>query len=217
MLAEYTQPFNCPDVSYFFPLMQATTRRLGFHPQYGAFDAAFDTWYVHADFHSEEHDGFAAVPLADRGPRRFTFDEQGRPHCQAGLAMPLRSTFWSKTSMVPHEKGRYRCPLLQQNTSGTVCPITHAKWASGGCSTTIPTSIGARLRHQLDRESPEYKKIYKQRTATERINSQAVALGIERPKIRNGHAIANQNTLIYILINLRALQRVTHKKATLSQ
>ena len=55
---------------------------------------------------------------------------------------------------------------------------------------------------------------YKQRTAVERINSQAVALGIERPHLRNGAAIANQNTLIYLLINLRFLQRlrqaVTH-------
>ena len=34
------------------------------------------------------------------------------------------------------------------------------------------------------------------------------ALGIERPKLRNQLAIANQNTLIYILINLRAMQRL---------
>ena len=59
-----------------------------------------------------------------------------------------------------------------------------------------------------------YKQVYKQRTATERINSQAIALGIERPRLRNGQAIANQNTLIYVLINLRALHRVRRKKAT---
>ena len=72
----------------------------------------------------------------------------------------------------------------------------------------MPTSIGARLRYTLDRDSQLYKDIYKQRTATERINSQAKALGIERPHIRNGKAIANLNTLIYILINLRLLQRI---------
>jgi hypothetical protein len=44
--------------------------------------------------------------------------------------------------------------------------------------------------------------------ADERINSQAVALGIERPHLRNGQAIANQNTLIYLLINLRFLHRL---------
>jgi hypothetical protein len=75
----------------------------------------------------------------------------------------------------------------------------------------MPTSIGARLRYTLDRDSDAYKQIYKQRTAVERINSQAVALGIERPHIRNGAAIVNLNTLIYILINLRFLQRIRQK------
>ena len=76
----------------------------------------------------------------------------------------------------------------------------------------MPTSIGARLRYTLDRESQAYKDIYKQRTAVERINSQAVALGIERPHLRNGHAIANLNTLTYLLINLRLLQRIRQRR-----
>jgi hypothetical protein len=72
----------------------------------------------------------------------------------------------------------------------------------------MPISIGARIRYTLDRDSDRYKQIYRQRTAVERINSQAVALGIERPHLRNGAAIANRNTLIYLLINLRFLQRL---------
>ena len=72
----------------------------------------------------------------------------------------------------------------------------------------MPTSIGARLRYTLDRESETYKTTYKQRTAVERINSQATALDIETPSLRRGSAIANQDTLIYILINLRFLQRI---------
>jgi hypothetical protein len=208
VLAELTQPFDRSDVSYFFPLMDSTTKRLGFRPTYGAFDAAFDAFYVYEYFYTEDGDGFAAVPRVERGPSaRRTFNDDGLPLCDAGLPMPLASTFWSKTSLVPHEQGRYRCPLQNQADAPT-CPIRHKQWATGGCATTMPTSIGARLRHQLDRDSPAYKTVYKQRTATERINSQAVELGIERPKIRNGHAIANQNTLIYILINLRALQRI---------
>jgi hypothetical protein len=42
VLAELTQPFNQSDVSYFFPLMADTERRLGFRPPFGALDAAFD-------------------------------------------------------------------------------------------------------------------------------------------------------------------------------
>ena len=127
--------------------------------------------------------------------------------------MPLKYTFWSKTTLFEHERGRHVCPLLFPEKTGQTCPINHKQWAKGGCTSTLPTSIGARLRYQLDRHSDTYKQVYKQRTATERINSQAEALGIERPKIRNLQAIANQNTLTYVLINLRALQRIRRKKA----
>ena len=71
-------------------------------------------------------------------------------------------------------------------------------------------------KRPLRSRKTEYKEIYKQRTATERINAQATALGIERPRLRNGAAIANLNTLIYVLINLRALQRVLEHKRELS-
>ncbi len=59
----------------------------------------------------------------------------------------------------------------------------------------------------MDRTHPLYKAVYTQRTACERINSQAKELGIERPKVHNGQAVANLNTLIYLVINVRALQR----------
>jgi hypothetical protein len=63
------------------------------------------------------------------------------------------------------------------------------------------------MRALLDRESPLYHAIYTQRTSCERINSQAQSLGIERPQVRNGRSIANLNTLIYLILNVRALQR----------
>jgi hypothetical protein len=214
VLAELTQPFDRPDVSYFFPLMTAVERRLGFRPRYGAFDAAFDAFYVHEYFYRENEAGFAAVPFAQRGGHtKKTFAANGLPLCAAGLPMPLKYTFINRGGLVEHECGRHICPLRGPDGLEQLCPVNHPQAAKGGCTTTIATSIGARLRYQLDRDSEAYKKIYNQRTATERINAQAVALGIERPKIRNGQAIANRNSLIYVLINLRFLQRVRHLKA----
>lgn len=211
VLAELTQPFNRGETTYFFPLMQATERRLGFRPQYGAFDKAFDAFYVYQYF--AEAEGFAAVPFVQRGGYHFDFDEAGLPLCQAGLAMPLKSTYMSHTTEVEHERGRYACPLLFPQRTDQSCPVAHQNFDQGGCITTMPTSVGTRIRYQLDRHSEAYKAIFKQRTATERINSQAVELGIERPKLRRGSAIANQNTLIYILINLRALHRIRARQA----
>jgi hypothetical protein len=224
VLAELTLPFDQPDVAYFHPLMADVERRLGFRPRYGALDAAFDAFYVYEYFHRDNQPlaaGFAAVPLSKRGGKRREFDAQGLPLCEAGLAMPLKFTFTCRTTRFEHERGRYVCPLvfpeltgesLQAGPQDEACPIQHKNWPKG-CVTTLATSIGARIRHQLDREGVAYKDIYKQRTATERINSQAVALDIERPRLRNRQAIANQNTLIYVLINLRALHRVRRKKA----
>jgi hypothetical protein len=123
--------------------------------------------------------------------------------------MPLKGTFTDRTRcIIPHERGLYVCPLLFPQPNGKSCSKNHKNWPKGGCTADMPTSIGARLRYTLDRDDQAYKDIYKQRTATERINSQAKALGIERPHIRSGKAIANLNTLIYVLINLRLLQRI---------
>jgi len=214
ILAELTLPFNQPDVAYFHPLMADTERRLGFRPRFGALDAAYDAFYVYEYFHRDDlplDQAFAAVPLSKRGGKHRQFDAQGLPLCDAGLPMPHKLTFTCKTTRVEHQRGRYACPLVFPEPTGEVCPIGHKKWPKG-CVTTLATSVGARIRYQIDRDSDIFKTIYKQRTATERINSQAKALGIERPRIRNGQAIANLNTLIYVLINLRALHRVRQKK-----
>jgi hypothetical protein len=214
VLAEMTQPFDQGDATYFFPLMNQVEARLGYRPRHGTFDAAFDAWYVYAHFHMENQPdfGFAAVPFSEKGnykAKERQFSPEGLPLCQAGLAMPLKYTFTDRTKcIIEHERGLYVCPLQFPTRTHSRCPAHRATWKHGGCTVQMPTSIGARLRHTLDRESERYREVYRQRTATERINSQAVALGIERPHLRNGQAIANDNTLIYLLINLRFLQRL---------
>lgn len=219
VLAELTQSFDHGDVSYFFPLMQITENRLGRRPLFGTFDAAFDAWYVYAHFYRDDHleNGFAAVPFVGKGGKALKdrqFSTDGLPICAAGLPMPLKFAFTDRhTSQVEHERGKYVCPLLFPSKTADVCPVHHKRWPKGGCTAMMPTSPGARIRYTLDRDAALYTDIYKQRTAVERINSQAYKLGIERPYLRNGAAIANQNTLIYLLINLRFLQRLRNNIA----
>jgi len=214
VIAELTQPFDQGDVTYFFPLMHQTEERLGYRPRYATFDAAFDAWYIYAYFYRENAPdfGFAAVPFSEKGnykAKQRQFAPTGEPLCAAGLAMPLKFTYTDRTTCIlEHERGKYVCPLKFPTPARRACPVHHANWKRAGCTAMMPISIGARLRYTLDRDSERYKQIYRQRTAVERINSQAVALGIERPHLRNGLAIANQNTLIYLLINLRFLQRL---------
>jgi hypothetical protein len=214
VLAERTRPFNESDISYFWPLMYQTERRLGRSPRFGAWDAAFDAFYVYEYFHAAG--GFAAVPLVHREktPRR-QFNPDGQPLCAAGLAMPRLFLYHDRTnSLVPHQREKCGCPLLHPTPTGLACPIDDAHFAKGGCTTTLAASIGARIRWQLDRDSDEYTQIFNQRTVCERVNSQAVELGIEQPKLRNGRSITNQNTLLYVLLNLQTFQRSASKRTT---
>lgn len=217
VIAELTQPFDQADPTYFFPLMRQTEERLGYRPLFGALDAAFDAWYVYAYFYRDPDPahGMAAVPFVAKGgyaEGSRQFDPAGLPLCRAGLPMRLRQAFLDRTScLIEHERGQYVCPLADGVHRRLPCPIHCKQSQHGGCTAMMPTSVGARLRYQLDRKSALYTTIYRQRTADERINSQALALGIERPQLRNGAAITNQNTLIYTLINLRFLQRLRHQ------
>lgn len=208
VLAERTRPFHESDASHFFPLMEQVERRLGRRPRFGAWDTAYDAHYVYDYFHSAG--GFAAVPFntGKRGGGR-QFDASGSPLCAAGLPMPQVLVYWDRTStLVPHQREKCGCPLFHPRPTGQACPIGDAHAAKGGCTTTLAVGAGARLRHTLNRESAAYQELYAQRTMVERINAQAEALHILRPKVRRGRAIANQNTLIYVLINLRLLARM---------
>lgn len=74
-----------------------------------------------------------------------------------------------------------------------------------------PRALG-RVRWQLDRTSDAYTTIFDQRTVCERVNSQAVELGIERPKLHSQPSITNQNTLLYVLLKLQTLQPIAVKQ-----
>ncbi len=207
VLAELTQPFDQPDVAYFFPLMAKVEQRLGFKPPFGAGDAAYDAWYIYQYFH--DAGGFAAVPFSERGGYKDRqFAEDGAPFCQADLPMALRYTFTRRSGLIEHQAQRYVCPLIFPEPTGQACP----KGLELNCTSTLAAGEGSRLRYTLDRSGDDYKQVYSQRTATERLFSQAKALGIERPRLRNGRAIANLNTLIYTLLNLRTLRRIRKRQ-----
>jgi len=202
VLAEYTQTFNEADISYFRPICQRTQAALGFAPTNWTADAAYDAWYVYQP--AAEAGGIAAVPLNGRGQPRTVLDARGWPVCARGLSMHA-SYIWLEAGGFHSQL--LLCPLLFPQPTGAACD--HEQFAKGtGCIKQVNIERGGLMRLRLDRQSPAYRTIYKQRTSTERINSQATALGIERPHVRNIHSVRNLNTLTYILINARALVRV---------
>ena len=201
VLAEYTQPFNEGDVTYFEPLYHRTALSLGDFPTNMTADAAYDAWYVYQK--SALHGGIAAIPLNQHGHPTFARDPDGVPRCPKALRMVPTFTFAHTNG---YQALRYRCPLLVPEKTGETCE--HAQFQKGcGCVKDVNHELGGQMRVTLDRTSPRYKAIYRQRTSCERINSQAKELGIERPKVRNRHSVEHLNTLTYLIINVRALRR----------
>lgn len=201
VLAEYTQPFNEGDITYFRPLSERALAAVSSPPTHLTADAAFDAWYVYQQ--AVELGGIAAVPLNGHGHPDRQRDHDAVPICRKGLRMV-------PVLQYAHPNGyraqRFGCPLLLPQATGETCD--HPQFLKGkGCCKDPNWEEGGRMRVLLDRESPLYKAVYVQRTSCERINSQAKELGIERPKVRNARSVANLNTLIYLVINGRALQK----------
>lgn len=202
VLAEYTQPFNETDPTYFEPLYEQVVGHLGFRPCYFAADAAFDAWHIYQPF--AEMGGMAAIPLNLRGHPEPRLGTGGFHLCPTGLEMAPSYQYHHTSG---YQAQLLRCPLLFPQPSGQTCD--HEQFAKGsGCVKHINIEAGGWMRVRLDRQSHLYQQLYNQRTAAERINSQAKALGIETPKVRNIHSLINLNTLTYLVINARALQRV---------
>lgn len=209
VIAEHTLPFNEADVTYYRPLYLRTVVTLDHFPLHVTADAAFDFWYVYETVAHRE--GIAAIPLNTHGHEEVPRDPDGTPRCSAGLRM-------YPTYQFEHTNGyraqRFRCPLLFPTRTGETC--THQQFAKGsGCVKDPNWEPGGLMRALLDRAGPLYQAVYTQRTCCERINSQAKDFGIERPKARNIRSVRRLNTLIYITINAKVLQKARAINASL--
>jgi hypothetical protein len=209
ILAEYTQPFNEGDITYFVPLYIRTVATLGFFPTNISADAAFDAWYVHQTM--VHRAGIAAIPLNQRSNVPLARLADGTPRCPIGLPMHPTKQF---NHTYGYRAQRFQCPLLFPEKTGQTCQ--HDQFKKGkGCVKDVNWEAGGIQRVTLDREGPLYKAVYRQRTSTERGNSQSKAAGLERPKVRNIHSVRNLNTLTYLLLDAHALQRARTRNACL--
>ena len=201
VLAEYTQPFNEGDITYFRPVYRQAVLALHHYPTYLTADAAYDAWYVYEA--AARHGGIAAVPLNQHRKTPFARLPDGTPRCPIGLPM-------YPTTQFNHPNGyraqRFQCPLLFPEPTETTCD--HEQFIKGrGCVKDGNWELGGIQRVTLDREGPLFHALYNERTGCERVNARAKELGIERPRVRNGRSVANLNTLIYVIVNVRVLEK----------
>ncbi len=202
VLAEYTQPFNENDITYFVPLYIQTVAHLGFFPTHITADAAFDAWYVYQTM--VFRGGIAAIALNSHGHPESRRAADGVPLCEKGLRMHPTYHF---SHTYGYRAQRFRCPLLFPEANGEGCE--HEQFKKGkGCVKDLNWEAGAQMRVTLDRDGPLYQAVYRQRTSTERANSHAKKQCLlDHPLVRNCRSVCHLNTLTCILINLKALQR----------
>ena len=209
VLAEYTQPFNENDITYFRTLYRQAVLALQQYPTNLVGDAAYDAWYVYEA--AARHSGIAAVPLNQHSKALFARAADGTPRCDKGLLMHPTYQF---DHTYGYRSQRFRCPLLHPQRTAEACD--HEQFAKGkGCVKDVNWELGGIQRVTLDRDGPLFHALYHQRSGCERINALAKERGIERPRVRNGHSAANLNTLIYVIVNVQVLAKAKSINASL--
>lgn len=129
-------------------------------------------------------------------PDTIRIDKNGTPLCQAGLRMVPNG----------YDKGRmeliWRCPYGKKHSDLCNCNCSHSKY--GRVIKTKP-EWSIRLYTEVPRGTEEYKKIYNQRTATERINNRILNdYGLHRMVLHGKPRYSFMSMIIGICIHLDA-------------
>jgi hypothetical protein len=148
ILAEYTQPFNEGDVTYFTTLYIRTVATLGFFPTHLTADAAFDAWYI---YETVARRGIAAIPLNRHGHPESPRDADGTPLCERGLRMHPTYQF---SHTYGYGSQRLRCPLLFPQPSGQRCDHAQFRKQKGCVQDAKGPQLGTRGKDARAAGSP---------------------------------------------------------------
>jgi len=223
-VAETTKPANSADVKFALPLLKAYRKHTQTFVRRFLADAAFDAWYVYQNVFGDQDDpqhGQAYIPINPRAhdPKPNPFGPHGgsiapclpvRVRTQTGGKEMKPESAWLDKAKGTHRR-RDQCPYTQtQRQKSTVsCPCDHPQFRSKrGCTKTINLDDPEQLRFALNRNSKAFKQIFKERTTVERLFAHANQAAFEHPKVRDGHAVTQLNSLTYTLIKLKAILKV---------
>ena len=141
---------------------------------------------------------------SENAPADITFDKTGHPFCPAGHKMCP----WGNDPIKDAHK--YRCPLK----CGRIDFCPHAgKCSPGkyGRTVYIKNHGDLRFQPQIPRDSEEYKIIYSERTACERVNDRVLNdYCLQHLKIRGRDHFSFWTMLIGICIHLDARYKAAH-------
>ena len=143
---------------------------------------------------------YLGMPTAAYEVDYFRIDKNGTPVCAAGLPMVPNGNDYSSKGHIGCQM--WRCPYGKDHKTKCRCSCTSSIY--GRVIKTRP-EWDIRLYTDIPRSSETYKKIYKQRTATERINNRILNdYGLHRMFIHTKEHYSFMTTMIGICIHLDA-------------
>lgn len=129
-------------------------------------------------------------------PDTITIDKDGTPLCQEGLRMVPNGSDLSRGDLI------WRCPYGKEAADKCKNRCSSAKY---GRVVKTKADWDERLYTPVPRGTEAYKKIYSQRTATERLNNKILNdYGLHRMKIHTKKHYSFMTTMIGICIHLDA-------------
>jgi hypothetical protein len=142
----------------------------------------------------------------ENAPDDITFNKQGHPVCKAGHEMCP----WGNDPIKDAHK--YRCPLKCRRI--TECPhVDECSKGNYGRTVYIKNNSDLRFQPRIPRDSQQYKDIYSERTACERVNNRVLNdYCLQYLKIRGKDHFSFWTMLIGICIHLDA----RHKAANMN-
>ena len=130
----------------------------------------------------------------------ITFDKKGCPICPAGRKMTFNGS-WERNMS---RRIKYRCSAKAKKSEP--CHLeTPCSTSNYGRTFYVKADDDLRLYPTIPRDSKEWKELYKQRTATERVNKQVlIDYGLENMKVRTKHRNFFFTIMASINIHLKA-------------
>ena len=144
---------------------------------------------------------------SENAPGDITFNKKGHPLCRAGHEMCP----WGNDPVKDAHK--YRCPLRCGRISS--CPYEEqCSPGSYGRTVYIKNHADLRFHPRIPRDSEQYKTIYSERTACERVNNRVLNdYCLQHLKIRGRDHFSFWTMLIGICIHLDARYKAAHPVA----
>ena len=209
LLLNFTSAKRHDSINFLFAIDAFARQGTGLSPKNVCLDSAHDNiptyklldhWDINALIDINKRGG-----SADGLPDDISLDKEAHPLCRAGLRM----CSWGYDKNKDAQK--FRCPLACGRVQECPCS-SECKKSSYGRTVYIKNGSDLRFHPRIPRDSEQYKTIYSERSACERMNDRVLNnYHLQELKIRGDDHFAFWTMIIGICIHLDAWYKMNSR------